>query len=185
MALDEAIYHRINNVTLPKNDGMTTQIDHIIVSQYDIFVIETKNYKGWIFGSEKQERWTQVTKGGKKFQFYNPIRQNDGHIKALSNLLRLDLSYFHGIIWFGPDSELKTKEKLPDFVLNHGLVPYIKDKKKILLAQEQVLTIVKKVKDNKLDNSLGTYFMHQENVRQHIEGKKIIPPTQNVVAFVI
>lgn len=67
IALDKEIYHRINNVTLPKNNGMTTQIDHIIVSVFGIFVIETKNYKGWIFGNEKQEKWTQVIKGGKKF----------------------------------------------------------------------------------------------------------------------
>lgn len=65
--LDKEIYHRLNNVTLPKENGMTTQIDHIIISQYGIFVIETKNYKGWIFGNEKQENWTQVIKGGKKF----------------------------------------------------------------------------------------------------------------------
>lgn len=175
IALDDGIYHRLNNVTLPKHHGMTTQIDHIIVSQYGIFVIETKNYQGWIFGNEKQEKWTQVVRGGKKFQFYNPIRQNYGHIKTLSDLLQLDLAYFHSIIWFASNSELKTKDELPDFVLNRGLISYIKTKNKIILSQEQVLMIVKNIKENKFDNGLGTYFMHRANVRRHIEQKKNSP----------
>jgi len=53
--LNKKQYHLIKNVTLPTTDG-TTQIDHIIVSRYGIFVVETKNMKGWIFGSEKQRQ---------------------------------------------------------------------------------------------------------------------------------
>ena len=56
--LDKKKYHLLKNVTLPTEDG-TIQIDHIIVSQYGIFVIETKNMKGWIFGGEQQKTWTQ------------------------------------------------------------------------------------------------------------------------------
>jgi len=51
-------YHAIHNVTLPTPDG-TTQIDHIVVSRYGIFVVETKNMKGWIFGGQNQNNWTQ------------------------------------------------------------------------------------------------------------------------------
>lgn len=175
LALDEMVYHRLNNVTLPKNNGMTTQIDHIIVSQYGIFVIETKNYKGWIFGNEKQEKWTQVIQGGKKYQFYNPIRQNYGHIKTLSQLLNLELSCFHSIIWFGPDSELKTKDELPNFVMNGGLIPYIKNKKEILLHHNQVEHIIEQIQNNQYDKTLSTYLEHQKNIRQHIEHQKNNP----------
>ena len=56
--LDKDEYHLIKNVTLPTEDG-TTQIDHILVSSKGVFVVETKNMKGWIFGSEKQRQWTQ------------------------------------------------------------------------------------------------------------------------------
>ncbi len=67
-------YHLLKNVTLPTEDG-TTQIDHIIVLQYGIFVIETKNMKGWIFGEEHQRTWTQkIYKHTSKFQ--NPLHQN-------------------------------------------------------------------------------------------------------------
>ena len=51
-------YASFRNVTLPTPDG-TTQIDHIFVSQFGVFVVETKNMKGWIFGSERQAQWTQ------------------------------------------------------------------------------------------------------------------------------
>jgi len=56
--LDKSEYHLIKNVTLPTADG-TTQIDHIIVSKFGVFVVEMKNMKGWIFGSKNQKQWTQ------------------------------------------------------------------------------------------------------------------------------
>ncbi|WP_265088790.1 nuclease-related domain-containing protein [Psychrobacter immobilis] len=51
LKLEKENYHRLNNITLPLANGGSTQIDHVIVSVYGIFVIETKNYKGWI------QRW--------------------------------------------------------------------------------------------------------------------------------
>ena len=56
--LNKDKYYVLRNVTLPTADG-TTQIDHIIVSEYGVFVIETKNMKGWIFGGVRQKMWTQ------------------------------------------------------------------------------------------------------------------------------
>ena len=58
LLLDKNEYRLIKNVTLPTDDG-TTQIDHIIISRYGVFVVETKNMKGWIFGSQNQKTWTQ------------------------------------------------------------------------------------------------------------------------------
>ncbi len=58
ISLDKTVYTLFKNVTLPTDDG-TTQIDHIIVSKYGIFVVETKNMQGWIFGSAQQKSWTQ------------------------------------------------------------------------------------------------------------------------------
>jgi len=66
--LDKNKYHLIKNVLLPTEDG-TTQIDHIIVSVYGVFVVETKNMKGWIFGNPNQPYWTQkIYKNTTKFQ---------------------------------------------------------------------------------------------------------------------
>lgn len=74
-------YHVINDVVLPTPYG-SSQIDHIVVSPFGIFVIETKNYSGWIYGSEHGEYWTKNVYGH-KYDFYNPILQNTGHVTAL------------------------------------------------------------------------------------------------------
>lgn len=68
-------YKVLNDVLLKNKSGRTSQIDHVIVSPYGIFVIETKNYKGWIFGNEKSENWTQVIYK-KKYLFKNPVKRN-------------------------------------------------------------------------------------------------------------
>lgn len=60
---------------------MLALIDHVVISKYGVFVIETKNYRGWIIGNEKSEYWTQVIYKRKE-RLYNPIKQNYGHIKA-------------------------------------------------------------------------------------------------------
>ncbi len=76
--LDKGRYHLVKNVTLPTEDG-TTQIDHLIVSRYRVFMVETKNMKGWIFGSVKQREWTQkIFKHFLKFQ--NPLHQHYKHV---------------------------------------------------------------------------------------------------------
>lgn len=101
-------YRIFNDIYVPKQDGQLTQVDHVVVSQYGVFVIETKNYSGWIFGSEKQKNWTQ-TIYKKKTRFYNPILQNNTHIKALQYFLDLGMT-MHSIIVFSDAATLKFKE---------------------------------------------------------------------------
>ena len=105
--LDEETYIEFHDLIIPSRSG-TTQIDHIYVSVFGIFVIETKNYTGWIFGSEKQSKWTQVVYKQKHY-FQNPLRQNYAHIKALSELLQLPEEKFHSMVVFLGDCELKTQ----------------------------------------------------------------------------
>nr|WP_238589650.1 nuclease-related domain-containing protein [Pseudomonas toyotomiensis] len=83
--LDKQTYRRLHNVNLNTPDG-TTQIDHVFLSPYGIFVLETKNMSGWIFGSEKQAQWTQKLYK-RTFKFQNPLRQNYKHLKALEAFL--------------------------------------------------------------------------------------------------
>ena len=78
-------YYIFNDVILDTGQG-TTQIDHIVASIYGIFIIEVKNYKGWILGSENGREWTQSIYGHKN-KFMNPIHQNYGHVKAIEALL--------------------------------------------------------------------------------------------------
>jgi len=100
--LNKNDYHLIKNVTLPTDDG-TTQIDHIIVSKFGIFVVETKNIKGWIFGSENQKQWTQqIFKHKTKFQ--NPLHQNYKHVKTLEAFLNAKNNSIFSVIIFIGDS---------------------------------------------------------------------------------
>jgi hypothetical protein len=106
-SLDKSNYKVINNLVLNIN-GRTSQIDHLVISNYGIFVIETKNYNGWILGSENSEYWTQVVYR-RKHVFYNPIFQNAGHIKALKYCLKeySNAKYF-SIIVFISSAEIKV-----------------------------------------------------------------------------
>lgn len=79
------------NVYIPKGNGETTEIDVLMICPKGIFVFESKNYSGWIFGSESQKNWYQTLPAGRgrshKEHFYNPIMQNRSHIKHLKSLL--------------------------------------------------------------------------------------------------
>jgi len=87
LELDQTRYRILNDLLLPsQGNSVTTQIDHVIVSNFGIFCIETKAYKGWIFGNANQDQWTQVIFKFKK-RFYNPLRQNYAHIKAVEELV--------------------------------------------------------------------------------------------------
>ena len=72
----------IHDLYIPKSDGTTSQIDHVVVTDKGLFVIETKNYEGWIFGSEKAPYWTQTIYMNKQI-FQNILHQNYGHIESL------------------------------------------------------------------------------------------------------
>ena len=75
--LDSNLYHRFHDVIIPSSHG-TTQVDHILVSPFGIFVVETKNYKGWIYGSEDQSAWTQVIYKS-KHKFQNPPNDSNNN----------------------------------------------------------------------------------------------------------
>ncbi|PFV84060.1 nuclease-related domain-containing protein [Bacillus thuringiensis] len=80
--LDQVRYRVLHDVTVYTEYGDTTQIDHIVIAETGIFVIETKNYEGRIYGSEKAARWAQGI-FRKKHSFQNPFRQNYKHMKAI------------------------------------------------------------------------------------------------------
>lgn len=99
-------YKIINDILIKSNDR-TIQIDHLVISIYGIFVIETKNYKGWIVGSDNSEYWTK-NMFGNKYKFYNPIKQNKAHILALSKQLGIDLNNFISIVAFSDEADLRV-----------------------------------------------------------------------------
>lgn len=96
------------NVYVPKGNGYT-EVDLIMSSEYGVYVFESKNYNGWIYGNELDNNWTQVLNKHSKFDFYNPIRQNKSHIDALSKLLHLkNEGLYKSFIVFSDKSNLEN-----------------------------------------------------------------------------
>ncbi|OYW74278.1 MAG: hypothetical protein B7Z37_18380 [Verrucomicrobia bacterium 12-59-8] len=137
--LDKEHYRGFSDLYVPRPDGDgLTQVDHAVVSPYGIFVIETKNYTGLIYGSEHQAKWTQTFGSGGKFSFQNPIWQNKMHLRALAQLLNLPESKFRPVIFFMGGSAFKTE--LPEYVIDTSLTSYISEIEDVLLLPEEVAT---------------------------------------------
>ena len=133
--LDKQTYRRLHNVTLNTPDG-TTQIDHVFLSPYGIFVLETKNMSGWIFGSGKQAQWTQKLYH-RTFRFQNPLRQNYKHLKALEATLGVAPDQLHSVISFVGGSRFKTA--MPANVTQGmGFIRYIKSFRQAVFTEAEV-----------------------------------------------
>lgn len=125
--LPESKYQIHEDLLLPSSRGGDTQIDHVVFSCFGIFVIEVKNYRGWIFAGKNDRFWTQVNYR-QKDKFQNPLRQNYGHIKALQFATGLPMGVFHNIVIFTGSAKFKTA--MPDNVGYGG------DLRKMILAQQ-------------------------------------------------
>lgn len=89
-----------DNVIIPGENDKTSQIDHIYVCKYGVFVVETKNYAGRIYGTDGQLEWTQVLAyGHSKNKLYNPVKQNGTHIMRLSDILNLDVTFYSVVVF--------------------------------------------------------------------------------------
>ncbi len=135
-------HHRtLVNVYVPKDDNGTTEIDLVYIHETGIYVIESKNYSGWIFGSEKNKTWRQTFKTGRKEQFYNPIWQNNTHIKYLSQFLsNLDIKLFRSIIVFSERCTLRNIEVYSENVKVINRYDLISTMKDIIGRSEKIFT---------------------------------------------
>lgn len=160
-SLDKDKYSIINNLVLENLSGNTysTQIDHLVISTYGVFSIETKNYKGLIYGSEYSKKWIQNIHGNKN-EFMNPILQNYAHIKAVKSILRKyypNMRYF-SIVAFSPDAKVKVKTndsvicKMSQVSRN---VKKLSDKE--ILNPNDLKNIVELIEENKLNISNGEH----------------------------
>lgn len=156
--------YTIFNNLLFENNGYSTQIDHLVVSQYGVFVIETKGYKGWILGGEYSEKWTQNIYGN-KFEFYNPIKQNDGHVRFLRHLLKSSVDIpFIPIVVFNNDAVLKVFVKDHIVINRHSLNNAILQYHDIVVSEETFNWIVKTIHANSTVVDKEEMRKHNENV---------------------
>jgi len=141
LSLSSKTYERVHDLIIPSQNG-TTQIDHLIISPYGLFIVETKNLTGWIFGSEGQANWTQSLYG-EKYSFQNPLRQTYRQKKILAEYLEVPESCIHIVIYFVGKCTFKTD--LPSNVINRHLGRYIKSFEETILAEQELEEITRKV----------------------------------------
>ncbi len=168
--LDPQVYVDLHNVTLPTADG-STQIDHLIFSPYGIFVLETKNYQGWIFGGEHQAQWTQQIYR-KRSKFQNPLRQNYKHTKALQELLGISAERVHSVIAFVGDCEFKTVMP-PRVTRGDGFVAYIRSFTQTVWSLDEMQALLKRLEGVRLQPGRATNRQHLAHVKQ-LQAKKVL-----------
>lgn len=155
--LNSKKYLVLNNITLRNYGGNTsaTQIDHIVVSIYGIYVIETKNYKGIIYGSENGKNWTYNIYGN-KYKFMNPINQNYAHIKAIKNVIGKEYKNipYYSIIAFSKESKVNVDASRANICKIPKVSKVIKSESyDEILSYEDILYIKEKLENAQIDLS--------------------------------
>ena len=168
----------LRNVYVPKDNGETSEIDLLYITQKGIFVFESKNYSGWIFGDEKGQKWTMMLPNKEKHSFYNPVKQNQTHIKWLRNYIGENIPLF-SIIVFSERCELKKITIVSQDVkvikrdLTYAAVRDIWDKNEDRLSGEEVENLYIKLR-NLTKVSKETKENHIQNIKDKYgdSGKK-------------
>ena len=174
----------IRNLYLPKDNGETSEMDLVFITQKGIFVFESKNYSGWIFGDEKGKNWTAMLPNKQKNYFYNPIKQNNTHLKWMRNFVGDDVPLF-SIIVFSNRCELKkvTVESKDVKVIKrdwvYATVRDIWDANEDALTDDKVEELYTSLKElSNVDNE--TKEKHIEDINKRLDvnetlDKKICP----------
>lgn len=159
-------YHLINHATLQMENG-TTQVDHILVSRFGVFVVETKDYTGWIFGSASQRNWTKVL-FKVKYSFQNPIHQNLRHVRAVRQLLSfLPPDSIKSVVVFTGDAEFKTEVPL-GVIYASGLAEFLKSYDDEIISTDQLQLSVGRLEIARYSISGETDIEHARNLeRRH------------------
>ena len=166
-ALPASHYSVFHDVTLRASragNGTSTQIDHVVVSPYGVFVIETRHCSGWILGSERDPQWTRMRFRSKQ-KFENPLHQNQAQVRALQELSGLDAACFHPLVVFTGSAEFKTP--MPARVTQlGGLVPFIQVRSHELLGFDEAQRISGLLESSRLPPGVQTTAAHLAALRE-------------------
>lgn len=158
-------YFLMNNITLKMPDDTTTQIDHVLVSRYGLFIIETKHCFGKVVGNVNDKKWAQITKFDKRY-FQNPIRQNHKHVKAIEALFpTFNKKAIESLIVFTGEAllegDMSNKVRREYEIPNH-----IKGFKHEYLTKDDVEIVIGRLTQTRLEESEETDASHLEGLRK-------------------
>ena len=174
------------NLYIPKNNAETTELDVVLLHESGIYIFESKNYSGWIFGTESQQYWTQTLHVGsgrtQKNLFYNPILQNKGHLKWLQTFLADQSLPFYSYIVFSERCTLKN------ITLTSGKHHVVKRYDLLSAIQQNILKTGIQLSPDKIDSLFKKLYpltqvdevqkiTHIRNIQQKTQGfKKTVCP---------
>jgi hypothetical protein len=163
----------LTNLYLDSKNTETTEIDVLAVTQKGIYVFEMKNYGGYIYGSQKDQYWTQAMNRFVKHKFYNPLRQNYAHIKAVESYLKINTEHIIPVIVFSNRSKLsKINVGIDDKVFQYNnALKYVKniEKKGSNVFSIDEVSIVLKQLIEKTNMPQEIKEKHIEEVKQMIQ----------------
>lgn len=180
-------YTIIDDVVLVTNSG-STQIDHIVVSKFGVFVIEVKNYRGDIYGNDNREEWTQLivtdvqySRSFKNYtyvtknRFYNPVKQSEAHVYAVNKQLP-EWPYLKvvPIVVFVGEAILKEVRSSCHVIYINELLDTILSYKTTYLSNEDVHKVVERLSLRNARETISNNNHVANIVRKNRENKKLI-----------
>jgi len=155
-------YHLMNHVTIRMDDG-TTQVDHILVSRFGVYVIETKDYNGWIFANATDATWTHVH-FRLKFKFQNPIFQNYRHVRAVQGLLDfLPPEAIKSVVVFSGNAEFRTDTPQGVIAIDQ-LAAYLRHQNEAVMSLNRLQFCVGRLETARLTISRETDVEHVQSL---------------------
>lgn len=164
-------YHVLDDVVLNTESG-TTQIDHIVVSKYGIFAIETKNYRGEIYGDDNRQQWTQIIVTEVRYRrkwyktytyvtknhFYNPVKQSHGHIFRIKKTLSKwsQIKYIPIVVFTG-SADISNVKSNNHVICDYNLIATILNYQTTYLSDNDVQNVIK--------------CLSEKNVREEVDNK--------------
>jgi hypothetical protein len=140
--------YKVLNDVLIITSNKSSQIDHLVISRCGIFVIETKNLRGWIHGNEDAPTWTQTIYRN-RFEFLNPIHQNLSHVRALRALLKYSSHIpIYSVVVFSGSGELKNVKAISPVIYVNELRKFIECAGEEVLSDEQVEELLGQIRGN-------------------------------------
>ena len=170
------------NCYIPKRNGGTTEIDFILIHETGVYIFESKNYGGWIYGSENRKFWLQTLPRGRRGiqrnPFFNPIIQNKIHMKWLARFINLKPDYFNTYVVF---SERCTLKKMDIDSVRHRVVymgqlfsamtEQIRDSSNVL-TDDEIDALYEKLQPLTKVNE-EEKFQHVQSIRENTEPVKL------------